>query len=170
MTLVRTGVDGHEETVRGLTRDYFTEVNRLGSEWFDDESYGVDIPALVGSDIDRLRSGTPAEPLCLAYRDESVVGMGQLHRHDQSTVTAKRVFVSEPHRGNGLGRRLVEQIIDDAAAEGFDTLHLNVSPYHQRAQRLYESLGFETVSPPEWTTVSPELHDEWQFLERSLDG
>jgi len=94
--------------------------------------------------------------------------MGQLHRHDDRLVTAKRVYLRPAVRGQGLGRTLAERLLDEAASDGFERLHLTVSPYHRRARGLYDSLGFEPVSPPAWTTVSPERHDEWLFLERSL--
>jgi GNAT superfamily N-acetyltransferase len=164
----RTGLNGHVTTVRRLTASYFSEVNTLGGEYFEDDSYGPEISDIVESDIDRLRAGTPPEPLFLGYRGGTVAGMGQLHRHDERVVAAKRVFVPKVHRGNGLGRRLTERLIEEATAEGFETLRLNVSPYHERARQLYRSLGFEETPPPEWTTVSPELHDDWLFLRLSL--
>lgn len=169
MHVTRTSLSGHESTVRELTDSYFSEVNRLGSAYFDDESYGPDISEITASDIDRLRAGTPADPLFLGYRNDAVAGMGQLHTHDEQTVAAKRVFVTPEHRGHGLGRRLVERMLDGARADGFETVRLNVSPYHERARELYRSLGFEETPPPAWTTVSPDLHDDWLFLRLSLE-
>jgi len=169
MRIHRTSVTGNEDAVARLTAAYFEEANRLGRDWFDDEDYGVDIPEIIDADIERLREEEPPEPLFLVV-DDTPVGMGQLHRHDETTVTAKRVFVTQASRGDGLGRALVERMLDGAAADGFERLHLNASPYHQRARDLYQTLGFERVSAPSWTQVSPELHDDWYFFELSLEA
>jgi GNAT superfamily N-acetyltransferase len=168
MQLRRTSVTGHEEAVTDLTAAYFREANRLGRDWFDDDEYGVDIPEITDADIERLRDAEPPEPLFLVSGEDTIAGMGQLHRHDETTVTAKRIFVRQAFRGNGLGRALVEEMIAGAADDGFERLHLNASPYHQRARGLYETLGFEAVPTPSWTQVSPELHDDWYFFELSL--
>ena len=170
MQLRRTGVTAHEEEVTTLTAAYFREANRLGREWFDDDEYGVDIPGITDADIERLRDAEPAEPLFLVAEEDTIAGMGQLHRHDETTVTAKRIFVRQASRGNGLGRALVEEMIAGAVADGFERLHLNASPYHQRARALYETLGFEAVPTPSWTQVSPESHDDWYFFELSLEA
>lgn len=168
MRIRRTSVTGNEDAVARLTAAYFREANSLGQEWFDDEDYGVDIPEITDSDIERLREGEPSAPLFLASDEDGPTGMGQLHRHDETLVTAKRIFVRQTQRGEGVGRALVERMLDAAAADGFETLHLNASPYHQRARALYQTLGFETVPTPSWTGVSPELHDDWYFFEISL--
>lgn len=168
MSVKRTALSGEAAVVRRLTEAYFSEINALGSEWFDDDSYGPDIPQIVEQDLERLSSETLPEPLCLVYSGDSVAGMGQFHRHDSSLVTLKRVFVRPEHRGRGLGRLLVETMIKEATEDGFEAVRLNVSPYHERARDLYQSLGFNVVSAPQWTDVPPELHDDWQFLRRSL--
>jgi GNAT superfamily N-acetyltransferase len=169
MEVIRTGVTGHEDDVATLTEEYFTEANRLGREWFDEPEYGPDVPAIVESDIERLRSGEPSEPLFVVFDYGEIAGMGQLHRHNETLVTAKRIFVRESYRGKGLGRALVEATLDGAAADGFETLHLNAAPYHDRARDLYRTLGFEPVPTPGWTSVSPAYRDDWYFFELSLD-
>lgn len=168
MEVIRTSVTDHEDDVATLTEAYFTEANRLGRKWFGEAEYGPDIPAIVESDIERLRAGEPPQPLILVY-DDALAGMGQLHRHDETVVTAKRIFVKEFNRGKGLGRALVERMLDGAVADGFETLYLNASPYHDRARDLYRTLGFESVSTPEWTSVSQSYRDDWYFFELSLD-
>lgn len=167
-SVVRTDVSGAADAVRTLTREYFTEANSLGRDYFDEDDYGVDIRTYAEKDVERLAEGTPPEPLFLARTDGDIAGMGQLHRHDEQIVTAKRVFIRQEYRGNGLGRALVEEMLDAAREEGFETFRLNVSPYHERAQALYESLGFEETPPPEWTDVTEAYHDDWVFLCLSL--
>ncbi|PSP27056.1 hypothetical protein BRC65_08085 [Halobacteriales archaeon QH_2_65_14] len=57
---------------------------------------------------------------------------------------------------------------DDRPVGRFDRLVLGVAPYHESAQALYQSVGFEFRPPYEGTQAPPELHDDWNFMERSL--
>ncbi len=54
------------------------------------------------------------------------------------------VVVAQTHRGQGLGRKLLEAIIDFAGNELGDVdLHLTSRPQRVAANALYQSLGFE---------------------------
>jgi len=46
------------------------------------------------------------------------------------------------HRGQGLGRALVERCYDELAAEGVDTMTLRVVADNASARAFYEALGF----------------------------
>jgi ribosomal protein S18 acetylase RimI-like enzyme len=56
-------------------------------------------------------------------------------------------------RQRGLGRKLLEKIIEQAGFDGFKTLSLSVNPENEAAVRLYEKLGFKYHSLVEssWT-------------------
>lgn len=54
------------------------------------------------------------------------------------------VVVAQTHRGQGLGRKLLEALIDFAREEfGSVDLHLTSRPQRVAANALYQSLGFE---------------------------
>jgi ribosomal protein S18 acetylase RimI-like enzyme len=59
-----------------------------------------------------------------------------------STAHIAQVAVHPAHRGQGLGRRLVEGAARDAAAAGRRELTLLVGDVNQQARALYDSLGF----------------------------
>ncbi|WP_127587208.1 GNAT family N-acetyltransferase [Paenibacillus koleovorans] len=46
-------------------------------------------------------------------------------------------------RQQGVGRRLLGAIMDQARLDGFASLSLSVDPANEAAVRLYSSLGFE---------------------------
>lgn len=56
------------------------------------------------------------------------------------------VVVDEPHRGRGLGRAAMLLAEEEARASGAGEIGLNVFGCNTVARRLYESLGYETVS------------------------
>ena len=49
------------------------------------------------------------------------------------------------HRGLGLGRRLMEEMMRAAAARGAERMTLEVRPSNAAALHLYERLGFSAV-------------------------
>lgn len=168
--VVRTELRGHEEDLRELLEDYFTYADELALEHFGDVLSGLDVDEAVESDLDRLRTPEVDEPLFLALDDDRIVGLVQLKRLDETTAEVKRLYVVPSHREQGIARRLMEDLIDGARADGFATLRLGVGPYLEKAQALYEDLGFEYTPPYEQSQAPPEIQDDWCFMRYSLDG
>lgn len=56
-----------------------------------------------------------------------------------------RVAVSPDRRGQGLGRLLVRQALEDARAAGFRRFRLDVSADNQGAIRAYQATGFSVA-------------------------
>jgi len=59
-------------------------------------------------------------------------------------VGAIGIAIRDGWRGVGLGRILMERILEWTRARGFKKAELSVFESNARARRLYESLGFET--------------------------
>ncbi len=57
------------------------------------------------------------------------------------------VFVAEPARGQGVGRRLMEAALERASARGAARICLDTNERNLRARRLYEALGFANPNP-----------------------
>lgn len=67
------------------------------------------------------------------------------------------VVVSAACRGRGYGRRLVQQCIDAARADGAKKVMLTSRPSRETANRLYRSMGFE---PRETNVYSLDLQKQ----------
>lgn len=65
----------------------------------------------------------------------------------QKHAEIKRLYVQPASRSGGLGRRLVELVMQCAKEEGFDRLCLDTLPQLEVAIGLYERLGFEETEP-----------------------
>lgn len=75
------------------------------------------------------------------------VGFGTLRRHDGS-VRLGWILVDPGRRGEGWGRRLLEQLIAEAEhLYGPQRLTLAVFAHNQPAVQLYRSLGFSEEPP-----------------------
>lgn len=60
-------------------------------------------------------------------------------------------FVGVQDRGNGTGRRLLEAVVDNLAAEKIVAIRLEVDRRHPEASALYEQLGFRLDGRDLWT-------------------
>ena len=69
-----------------------------------------------------------------------------------------RWFVLEPElRGQGLGRRLVSELIDEARASGLEKLRLDTFSALKAAAAIYRSVGFRVVSECERDHWGPPI-------------
>ncbi len=59
-------------------------------------------------------------------------------------VLLEDVIVSRAHRGGGLGRQLVEQVLDWASQQGYRRVTLLADRENHAAWVFYRKLGFET--------------------------
>lgn len=53
------------------------------------------------------------------------------------------VVVDEGQRGKGLGRLLMEKLVERGKARGAEALHLSSRPSREAANTLYQKLGFK---------------------------
>ena len=89
----------------------------------------------------------PQGRLLLAWQGDTVVGCAALRAVDAECCELKRVYVRPAARGLQLGRHLVEQMLQEARAAGYQRMALDVLPEFEAAQALYRQLGFVDAEP-----------------------
>jgi RimJ/RimL family protein N-acetyltransferase len=88
----------------------------------------------------------PDAAVFVADDDGDVVGRLSLSRdpHPASRhVVDVGLMVAESHRGQGIGRLLLQAAVEWSRRNGIAKLELHVFPWNEPALRLYESFGFE---------------------------
>lgn len=113
----------------------------------DFQDYETEFAELPG------KYAAPEGRLLLARRGGRVLGCAALRRIDASACEMKRVYVRPKARGCGLGRQLVEAILNEAKLAGYSRICLDVLPEFTAAQKLYESLGFAPAEPVSFNPV-----------------
>lgn len=77
----------------------------------------------------------------VAVSDKNVVGYaGMWLILDEAHITS--VAVHPHHRGNGIGRALMQEMVRRAAIMGINKMTLEVRPSNTAARHLYATLGF----------------------------
>ncbi len=99
--------------------------------------------------------------LLLAVYENQAAGCVALRRLDGKTCEMKRLYVLPQRRKLGVGKRLVETVIEEARRLGYARMRLDTLSSMTQAQMLYKSLGFEEIAPycfnPNEGTVFMEL-------------
>ncbi len=90
---------------------------------------------------------SPRTSLFLAREGGEAVACGALHRHDGGVAEVKRMYTKEAARGQGVGRKILAEIINLAEAEGFAEIVLETGNNFYAAQHIYQSAGFEPCGP-----------------------
>ncbi|MBS0201759.1 MAG: GNAT family N-acetyltransferase [Planctomycetes bacterium] len=120
-----------------------TIAEHLRQEWKDFAPWS-DIAVIEA----RLRdaSGSAPFPYCLVavsaageFLGTASVKRNELPGHPDKPFWLSEVLVPKPLRGQGIGRRLIEQIVESARSSGIPSLFL----YTPDQQELYRRLGWE---------------------------
>lgn len=96
-------------------------------------------------DANRYR---PPQGRCLvAWSDDLPVGCVSLRPIDATTAEVKRLWVDASARGQGLARRLMSAIENEAKAMGLTALKLDTNSALSEAITLYRATGWKDVPP-----------------------
>jgi putative acetyltransferase len=102
----------------------------------------------------------PDGRLYLALRDDQTVGCVALHRFESNICEMKRLYVVPAVRGTGHGRKLCEQIIQDARCIGYAAMRLDTLASMKEARALYASLGFAEIPPYRFNPLAEAVYME----------
>ena len=90
----------------------------------------------------------PGRTLFVGLLDGVIAGSAQLGRPTRNNeaqaaaCTLMSAFVAPWARGHGLARKLTEAVEDQARAEGFGMINLDVRENQRAAVHVYESMGY----------------------------
>jgi len=80
--------------------------------------------------------------------DDQIAGCIAMRKHGPGICEMKRLFVRPAYRSTGLGRVLVNTIIDEARKLGYTHMRLDTLPGRMdKAIALYRSIGFVDIEP-----------------------
>jgi GNAT superfamily N-acetyltransferase len=133
------------DAARGLIAEYLRWIGSLAAA-----NYGLsfDIEAMLASDMDDRSKFYPPDGRFYVVRHAGAyVGVGCLKRLASSMGEIQRMYVQPQLRGLGAGRRLLEQLLADASAIGYDVVRLESLKFLSAAHALYKSMGFVEIPP-----------------------
>lgn len=141
VTLLNPSSPTEMEPVREIFREYAESLSvDLGFQGFEAE-----LTQLPGD------YAAPRGHLLLAQVDGAIAGCCALRPLDSADYPnaseMKRLYVRKAFRGFGLGRELVESMLDQARRAGYACVLLDTLDGMESARALYTDLGFEEIPP-----------------------
>lgn len=143
-------------------------------ELFEEYARALDVDLCfqnLGQELAELpgRYAPPTGRLLLAWERGRAAGCVALRKLDGNTCEMKRLYVRLEFRSQGLGRRLVETIMDEARSAGYTRMRLDTLPSMREAIALYSSLGFKLVDPYCYNPVEGVFYMECDLQTRLQD-
>jgi putative acetyltransferase len=124
--------EGDVEAVRALLLEYAASLP-FGLDFQGFERELAELPGAYAP---------PGGALLVARAGGEVVGCVGLRALDGTGCEMKRLYVRRAQRGSGIGRALATAIVTEARRLGYAAVRLDTVPGMERAQALYEELGF----------------------------
>jgi len=160
-------VDSTVFCIEALTEADWPEVRRIYEEGIatGQATFETEVPGW-----ERWDAGHLPQPRLVARRRGRVLGWAALSpvspRPVYAGVAEVSVYVGAAHRGEGLGRALLEELIRASEKEGVWTLQAGVFPENEASLALHRACGFRVVGRRERIG---RLRGEWRdvlLLER----
>ncbi|HTV78646.1 MAG TPA: GNAT family N-acetyltransferase [Steroidobacteraceae bacterium] len=120
----------------GLLREASIDARALYPEAFGDTTVDATNGPLVKGGV-----------YVVAYAGDVPVACGALRPWGPEVAEVRRMYVHREHRRLGLGRRILDHLVDAATRMGYSRLVLETGCRQRAAMRLYESRGFGRIDP-----------------------
>lgn len=106
-------------------------------------------PKTVDEQKPWFESHDSKHPILVAEQDGKIVGWASLSKWSDrcaySDTAEISVYVKEEHRGKGMGKKLMQEILNQGQKGGLHTVVARIAGSNEASVRLYEAFGFEHV-------------------------
>jgi ribosomal protein S18 acetylase RimI-like enzyme len=173
LDIIKVRTNEYNSQVRGLTSEYLRWVALKFKEEFN-----VDIKASISEHVDKdlmelKRYFPPYGCLLLGKYENQIVGIVRLRKNRDKIGEVKNLYVRPEFRGKGIGKMLLENLINEAKLIGYLKIRLDTGPFMKEAQELYKLVGFSEINPyPESDIIQLDalrfIRAKWIFMEMVL--
>ncbi len=134
-------------------------IHRQARLYAEEYGWNEEFEALLADITARfIRNFDPAWERCwVAELDGEIVGAVFLVKDSGEVARLRMLHVDAKARGQGLGRRLVEECIRFARAKDYKTLTLWTNDILVSARRIYEAAGFKLVAEEKHHSFGKDL-------------
>jgi GNAT superfamily N-acetyltransferase len=166
--IITADSDQHAPQIRELFWEYLQWANVKVNEEFQ---IRFDIATMLEEDMKKLSIFMPPYGrLLLGFSQGHPVGIACLKKLTQGIGEIKRMYVRAESRKQGLGRALINRLIQDAEQIGYQRVRLDSARFMKEAHQLYQSIGFKEIEAYEGSEIPIEFQHNWIFMEKQLSA
>ena len=157
--------DAHEPALRALWTAYLEE----GAIPLREVGYEHDVPDVVAADLAAIGQFCPPDGrLLLAVDGGEAVGCGAVRVIAPGIAEVKRMYLRPEARGRGIGRALLQELLDTARRYGCHEARLDTGWFNTDAHRLYRASGFAECAPYDGSEVPADFDPRWKYMRLDL--
>lgn len=138
----------HREALVSLMNEYITDEMGGGMPYNDDQKREL----VKGLEVH------PSKMILFAIAENEFIGLVNCFVNFgtfsvKPFINVHDIIVSRPWRNKGIGRKMLEKVIDESKKLGCAKVTLEVREDNKNAKHLYDSLGFHDAIPRQfyWT-------------------
>ncbi|MHC0061759.1 GNAT family N-acetyltransferase [Nostoc sp. UIC 10890] len=167
LKIIQIETDEHKSHIQEIFWEYFNETKLIFSDQF---GINLDVNTFLEQYMTQLHEFLPPSGRLLLGQSESkIVGCVCLRKIGEDVGEIKRMYVRPEFRRKGIGRALLQDIINEAVYIGYSRIRLDSAPFVKKAQALYRAFGFQDIKPYLKKTEIPLEHRaNWIFMELIL--
>jgi len=164
--IIRANKEKHVQVLRELFWEYLQWANTKVEQEF---GVSFDIASMLETDMHTLDKFMPPKGcLLLGYVEDQTMGIACLRALTDSIGEIKRMHVRPEARNRGLGRALLNQLLEEAGQIGYERVRLDSARFMTEAHKLYRSAGFHEIEAYEGSEIPQEFQNHWIFMEKLL--
>ncbi|MBN2157000.1 MAG: GNAT family N-acetyltransferase [Candidatus Lokiarchaeota archaeon] len=169
LEFVKTNLDEHKDIVREYTTQYLKWVQDNVLEHYQIDMFkeiGIPIEKYVNNFIEK-KAFTSEYSFFLIHHitDDKYIGMGAIRKHTESVGEIKRMYLEDEYHGEGYGLQLLKFLLDTAKTQGYEKVRLDTLKFMDKAQRIYDYVGFKEIPPYEESEVPTKLCQIMKYYE-----
>ena len=89
----------------------------------------------------------PEGAFFIAKESSNIIGCVGIRKLDTGICEMKRLFVNDGSKGKGIGKKLVEKIIEEAKIKKYEKIRLDTIDTMEAALSIYYKNGFYRIEP-----------------------
>jgi GNAT superfamily N-acetyltransferase len=131
----------------------------------------VDVEVALAGALSDLQNLLPPNGCTVLARSAlgTANAIGFFQKIRPGAVEIKRLFVRPDARGEGLGQRLIQELIDEARKAGHSEMYLDTADFMSSAHSLYRSLGFREIDSYPEAAHQRDVSPHVKYMVLALD-
>lgn len=155
------------EIVKKLWFDYLSWGNNTMQELYGVHPHNPQ--ETVAQDILQMSTFQPPHgQIILASYQGKIIGLGSLKSIKPQIGEIKRMFVDSSYRNMGVGRAVLEGLLDEAKKAGYKRIRLESPKFMKAAHSLYRNFGFKDIPVYPEVEIPEEFRPYLLFMELNV--